>query len=389
MISKTDKFLNTLNKITPKGNVITFNSFPDAADNALPLYEYIIKQRPDLLDRYNLIWLAGGDPGRCREILKRRIPEINHTVYKKNSIPGLFAFMRSKLVFNTHGGFDQINMHGAQKRVLLWHGMPLKKIGNYEEPNRYCKEKSEYTIATSECFRKIMAKAMGVPEENAFVTGYPRNDLLLANNDALQRLNIDKTEYDKIFCWLPTYRKAVIGDIRTDGAEGSFGAVDVLKNHIEELEAKLTENNYLLLIKPHPMDIICRMELPYSDHVRVLGNDEISEAGLQIYEILGNCDVLFTDYSSVYVDFLITGKPIVFVCDDFEQYDKTRGFIFDNMRDLMPGPLLENFNQMLDYFDRVDDTASRWSDAYKKIRDYFISDKDSYSCERVCRLFLD
>lgn len=48
--------LTFLNKIIPKKNILLFNSYPPFSDKSLALYEYIIARRPDITERYRLIW---------------------------------------------------------------------------------------------------------------------------------------------------------------------------------------------------------------------------------------------------------------------------------------------------------------------------------------------
>ena len=45
-----------------------------------------------------------------------------------------------------------------------------------------------------------------------------------------------------------------------------------------------------------------------------------------ISDLFFEADVLVTDYSSVYFDWLITGKPIVFSAYDLEEYEEKYGF---------------------------------------------------------------
>ena len=53
-------------------------------------------------------------------------------------------------------------------------------------------------------------------------------------------------------------------------------------------------------------------------------------------EVLGVTDVLVTDYSSIFFDFLATGRPVVFFTPDLDEYAGYRGFYLD--RDELPGP---------------------------------------------------
>ncbi len=54
------------------------------------------------------------------------------------------------------------------------------------------------------------------------------------------------------------------------------------------------------------------------------------ESQSDIYPILKYTDILITDYSSVYFDFLLIDKPIVFFDYDYEEYSSNmNGFVYD------------------------------------------------------------
>ena len=53
--------------------------------------------------------------------------------------------------------------------------------------------------------------------------------------------------------------------------------------------------------------------------------------------VLGIFDLLVTDYSSIYIDYLLTEKPIVFLPYDKEQYLEGRGMNF-GYDEVTPGP---------------------------------------------------
>ncbi|HCF38358.1 MAG TPA: hypothetical protein DER56_04685, partial [Thermosipho africanus] len=57
-----------------------------------------------------------------------------------------------------------------------------------------------------------------------------------------------------------------------------------------------------------------------------------------VYTFLNLLDILMTDYSSIYFDFLLWNRPIIFFPYDLEYYrDEDRGLIFD-YEDFTPGP---------------------------------------------------
>lgn len=377
--------LSLINKIIPKQKKILFNSFPDIDGNALALYEYIITQRLDITSEYKLIWTVKNiSENKAQEILFARCPIYKHRVVMKKSLCGIWTFLCSEFVISTHSYFRGVRYAKNQKDINLWHGMPLKKIGRLLETGHSSnlEDEAEMTIVTSPVFRKVMADAFGISEEKVFVTGLPRNDALLKESHISEVLDIDKA--DKIIFWLPTYRNSCIGEIRIDGKTDGFGVTEVLLQHFDELNNILKKNNYILLIKPHPMDEINKMSFPQSPNIHVIKNDDLAERNIQLYELLSGCDILITDYSSVYIDYLITGKPIAFVCEDISEYGSSRGFCFENPLDYMPGEKIYDINGLINYFNNMDELNQKWKDSYEKVKDEFNLYCDSNSSRRVC-----
>jgi CDP-glycerol glycerophosphotransferase (TagB/SpsB family) len=49
-------------------------------------------------------------------------------------------------------------------------------------------------------------------------------------------------------------------------------------------------------------------------------------------------DLLITDYSSIYFDYLLLNRPIIFTPTDLEEYRETRGFLLEPYDFWTPGP---------------------------------------------------
>ncbi len=98
------------------------------------------------------------------------------------------------------------------------------------------------------------------------------------------------------------------------------------------------------VIKPHPLS---RVPEPVNmDNLAVVTTTSISQLGSSLYELLAHADLLVTDHSSVWVDFLLTGRPIVFAISDLRDYADTRGFYFPDVERLLPGPLVTHVDQL-------------------------------------------
>lgn len=380
------KILTIINMIVPKKNRAIFGSFPSLSGNALALYQYILEERPDISRKYELVWSVGNeDYEETLNRIKAIDSNFNHKVVKRSSVSGILSFMRSSLIISTHGFYPEIDTSKKQKHINLWHGMPFKKIGlavgSHIESK---KDKADITIATSELFQKCMAEAFGLENKDVWITGQPCNDILLKENHSLQKLGINKDKYNQIIVWMPTYRKSIVGDIRSDGDEESFGVVDVLSNHLDVLNQILDEKGYLLLVKPHPMDVVCKMKFESASNVKVILNQELDAANVILYELLSESSVLLTDYSSVFIDYMVTDKPMAFVCDDIDTYASSRGFFFENPIDYMPGELIGNSEELIHYFKNMDAINAEWREKYRNIKAIFNPYSDTSASERVC-----
>ena len=149
------------------------------------------------------------------------------------------------------------------------------------------------------------------------------------------------------------------------------------------LELLLKEKRYLLIIKPHPMDIIDKYDFPSSQNIKFIHNDELLKHNVQLYELLSNSDSLITDYSSVFIDYLSTQKPIAFTVGDIEDYSANRGFIFNPPLDYLPGEIIRNVDQFIEYIKFYDEKNIKWRSKYDAICTKFNSCTEPVSSERV------
>jgi CDP-glycerol glycerophosphotransferase len=90
-------------------------------------------------------------------------------------------------------------------------------------------------------------------------------------------------------------------------------------------------------------------------------------------------DVLVTDYSSVFFDFVLTDKPMVFLAPDLEAYrDDNRGFYLD-YHDTVPGPICLTTGEVVEAILGPDDHVA----ARKRFREKFTPLDDGSAAARV------
>mgnify|MGYP000323322782 CR=1 FL=1 len=91
---------------------------------------------------------------------------------------------------------------------------------------------------------------------------------------------------------------------------------------IRTIEENVDTREYQVLVKPHQI-----VYYHIKDTVGITG--QYIPATVDTNELLRATDVLISDYSSIYFDYLVSKKPILFFIQDLAEYKNYRGLYFD------------------------------------------------------------
>jgi CDP-glycerol glycerophosphotransferase len=308
--------------IIPARRQAFVEAFPNDEGNAVEVVRALI-------DRYDgrIVWANAPDASRCEAL---NLDPARFTRVAKKSPRGVFAFLRSEVVFNTHGVYGCPKPVRGKAIVNLWHGDGPKGHAGAVVP-------STYLVSGSGVFGRRLADAFGVPEEDLLLTGLPRTTQLRHPADAsvLRRLGIDSDR--RFVVWMPTVRQysaAGVNAARSDTAdpEADVALAELIKPGIRALDALGIQ----VVVKPHPIDLVSRT----FDGFTAVTDADLIAAGTTVYAFLGASSGLLTDYSSVWTDYLALDKPIGFFTPDLEAYLRGRG-VHPRSLELLPGRTLE------------------------------------------------
>jgi CDP-glycerol glycerophosphotransferase (TagB/SpsB family) len=216
---------------------------------------------------------------------------------------------------------------------------------------------------------------------NIAITGQPRTDALFESKDYLSDLlEINIKKFDKVVIYMPTYR---IGyGNQKDGRTFDSTNIFRLKSYVhKDFLNYLERNNILFLLKLHPYEETLYKEVALGKNIKWITNDILVEKELSIYNLLSNTDILITDYSSIYFDFLLLDKKIIFLPVDLDYYKKNRGFELEPYEFWTPGEKVFCIDD-LEKAILIDDSELEKKQR-KNICDIMFRNQDANSSERV------
>ena len=280
-------------------------------------------------------------------------------VYKKNRFfsikDRLINFFQALIIYGFHlptAGFvilDNIllasayfKFHPETKVVQVWHSAGVfKKFGLHacKDPKereiiRRANQNLTHIIADSHRYTDIIAEAFGVKLDIVLPIGSPRTDFLF-NQDSIRSATqsflskFNDIKHKKKILYAPTFRE--------------YEEYELIKLRLElEYLQKNLGQDYVILIRLHPKK---KSQLKLDDKLKNYVIDVSNYENLE--HLLAGVDILVTDYSSIFLEFIVLMKPIIFYPYDLEEYEsKDRGFYFEYQK-WVPGKVVNNISDLV------------------------------------------
>jgi CDP-glycerol glycerophosphotransferase len=295
--------------------------------------------------------------------------------------------------------FGAYQLTRGAKLIQLWHGAPLKHI----ELDKYRKRLNDMPalfrpllkiqkaiigrypvydifISTSQWFTDKTFKS-SFKSKHFVATGYPRNDILFgwpsqeSTAYMLAWINVDKQAFQKVTSlknhgyytclYAPTFRKNLYNPFETS----------INLGRLSEFAKKI---NLLIILKLHPF---MHDKYRISEYPNLLEYPPLCD----VYPLMTITDILITDYSSIYFDFLLLDRPILFYPYDLDQYiNHDRDMYFD-YEAMTPGAKCHTYNELESAIERIIINGCRdeYSEFRHKIRSYTYDHFDDKAHERL------
>ena len=337
----------------------------DARDNGYWFFRYLREQQPHINARF-VISRTSPDYDKVARLgptcewrsLKHYLmylaADMLISTHVQPCAPDLMAYYHLRQIGIRARGKQIFLQHGIIKDEMMWMRYPTMKVDFFASGG-----KMEYDY---------LEKEFGFPDGVIRYTGLCRFDNLIRGNNPSGEILV-----------MPTWR----GSNYPQGEQFRETAFyrhfqSLLEN--PRLMALLEERDMKLIFYPH---IELQKEL---DKFRS-PSERVVLAGWQDYDVqtlLMRCDLLITDYSSVFFDLGYMEKPVIyyqFDKEEFLKYHYQKGYF--SYEDHGFGPVVQTEEELADAVAECAANDFRLEEKYRRRLDAFYSVRDERNCERT------
>ncbi|CAM4162179.1 CDP-glycerol glycerophosphotransferase family protein [Lederbergia lenta] len=301
-----------------------------------------------------------------------------YLAYKHHSFKGIYHQLRAKVVIHSHSINDDFSKSflGGAISINTWHGVGLKKVWGANKNTFSYKvlhdksaikrffgtfvvktnqAKVSYVISTSSAVTSYYPETFLVSKKNVLQLGQVRNDVFF--KDTEEDLAIpDWIRNEKIIMYMPTHRN--FGKLETD--------INLVFD-FQKLNDLCAKTGHKFLVKRH---MYSSGQVPTTyEHII-----DISDESYDPQLLLKYTDILVTDYSSCYTDYLLLDRPVLFYSYDLNLYLKKSNEMYFNYFDVTPGPKVNDFSGFIQELEKSMEQPSQYEKERKRVLDIFYSE---------------
>ncbi len=314
-------------------------------DNSLYFANYVAQNHPEIKS----VWICKKEADTSDLDPRVTRLEMDSTeAIEARKRAGVAVMNQGHVDFCADGGY----LHDGALTVNLWHGVPWKKIGldtlkgqsaakkvygNYIQRL----SKSDCMLALSNSFADILVDKFCVSRKNVICAGYPRNTIFYDGDQTakarehilaqLRRMNGAITDDVKIITYMPTFRDKTADVFSFEQLAGDSRLIEMLEKH-----------NAIIVQKAH------FVSYQRSADANAVKTDRIVTSNtLPAMQLLAASDMLITDYSSCFFDFLLTDRPIIHYLYDYAYYANDDRGLYYTKEEVACGDTPEDTDSLL------------------------------------------
>lgn len=350
-------------------------------DNSLYLANHIAQNHPEI----EVVWVSKKNADTSLLLPSiRRVEMDTPQAQEVLCHAGVAIMNQGDVDFTDKGHF----LYDGALTVNLWHGVPWKQIGTdmylasgllkklYGHYSLFLR-KTDLYLATSDDFSQILQEKYFAKKDGVILSGYPRNSIFYSpemvagcREKAMKQLQASNPSFDssvKIITYMPTFR---------DNTQEVF-SFNQLEND-QRLRELLERHNAVVVQRAHFVTNQRGTAQGDGGYERITSLD-----GITSQELLAASDMLITDYSSCFFDFLMLDRPIIHHIYDYEYYANEDRGLYYKKEEVVCGDASQTVDELLAYMDSNLADPEKEAQLREHRRQKFMTYECADSCEKI------
>lgn len=316
------------------------------------------------LDFYN--WVK--DKNKCVFVLNKAASQYQKDMIPWNSFRHVFYSAAASV--HVFDGSESCGCYSDRlrnaiglntKHVFLSHGVTRCNIPKYN----YTNSKFDLITVVSQQEFEYVNKVWGYPEKNIALTGFARYDDLF-----------EKCTDKRFVLIMPTWRHEFKKITDEEFVKSRF---------FIEYQSLLNNKGFIEFLKANNIGLRFYLHYMIKDRMHLFNipsDIEIYDESDSVHELLRDCSMLITDYSSVSFDAAFAGKPIIYYQFQDDHYDQEDSY-FKYDRDGF-GPVVKSEGDLVqEIFKFWNGDCFEQKQLYTDRRNSFFEYNDANNCQRI------
>lgn len=270
------------------------------------------------------LWFSTNDLDRDNDVLKKLGLSDAISLVHIHSEEYARLLAVAGIMVNNSSFPSYIVRREGQKYLQTWHGTPWKTLGRSMRGELASIHNSQHNFIQASHLlfpNEFTKKAImhdyvldDIYTGKVITHGYPRCAVFCDKAKAAEVKKACGDESFSTLAYMPTWRGQDNRNIET----GTF--VEDTLIQLKAMDEALADDQKLY-VNLHPI-VQSDIDLGGFAHIHPFPKD------VEKYEFINSMDALITDYSSVFFDYSITGKPVILFTYDYDNYASERGMYF-------------------------------------------------------------
>ncbi|MFF5210841.1 CDP-glycerol glycerophosphotransferase family protein [Streptosporangium sp. NPDC000396] len=310
---------------------------------------------------------------------RRNFPR-DATLVRRMSWRHVWTMARAGYWVDSHGMPLAYPKPARTRYLQTWHGQGIKSVG-FNSPDlradfpgprarwRAAVARWDALVSPSAEFERVFlpSNEYGGP---VLRYGSPRCDVLVHGDEEAVRRAKDLLEIPpgrKVLLYAPTYR-----DQARSSGQSIRADLDMM--------AETLAGEWVVILRPHPVE---RYRVPE----RLLHFVRPAGSYPEVNDLILASDALLTDYSSLMCDYAITGRPMLFLIDDWDEYRRVERGVYHDLPAIAPGPCLTTTEELIHVLRDLNDVAASFAARYIEFRRTWCADEKGHATAKVVDAF--